>query len=80
MELPAGKGAARKEPRKTRRRGQVMSKDCDQHEDDRAAWERPVVRRLDTKYAEGPGPFQDEGQSSNCLTSTKFLSCKNTPH
>jgi hypothetical protein len=32
-----------------------------QDEDNRALWERPALRRLVTKYAEGGGNTQDEG-------------------
>jgi len=52
-------------------------KDCDEPmEDSRALWEPPTFRRLATKYAEGGGILQDEGQ--NCGTQGQPQhSCKN---
>ena len=46
-------------------------------DDNRAAWERPAFRRLVTRYAEGAGVFQSEGQpggGQNCQSGDK--SCK----
>jgi hypothetical protein len=43
--------------------------------DRRSLWERPVVRRLVTKDAEGDGILQDEG--ANCsVTNQNAHSCK----
>ena len=51
-----------------------------QGEDNRAVWERPALRRLATKYAEGSGSFHDEGNppSGTCAQGgTGSHSCKN---
>jgi hypothetical protein len=49
-------------------------------DDVRAEWERPVLRRLVTQYAEASGIFQSEGQppggGQNCIVSSNAKSCK----
>jgi hypothetical protein len=45
----------------------MSNKNCEQlkqDEDNRALWERPALRRLVTKYAEGGGDTQDEGNQA----------------
>jgi hypothetical protein len=46
-----------------------------QDEDNRALWERPVIRRLATKDAEGTGGCLSEGES--CSAGTGMHSGKN---
>jgi hypothetical protein len=48
--------------------------------DGASLWERPTVRRLATKYAEGAGMLHDEGNPSNGICAQPgpgSHSCKN---
>jgi hypothetical protein len=47
-------------------------------QDERALWERPAIRHLATKYAEGAGLFRSEGVpggGQDCVAGTDH-SCK----
>src|SRR5262249_51524235 len=55
-------------------------KDCNQLKDEMSALYGSVQRSA-VSLREGPGGrFHDEGMHSACVTSPKFLSCKNLPH